>query len=134
MLNTARPLVLIIEDDLAVATLIHEVLADCGYQTLVAGDASAALEQLDGQLPAVMTLDLSLPGVSGVSLLQLIRRQWPAATLPVVVITAHPYLDPAVYHEAQAIIMKPFDPASLQATVAACLTKSHPLLERAAEA
>jgi len=134
MLKTARPLVLIIEDDRAVATLIREVLADCGYQTLVAREASTALELLDCLLPAVMTLDLGLPSVSGVSLLQLIRRQWPAAALPVVVITAHPYLDPSVCQEAQAIIQKPFDTDELQATIAACIAGDYPLQARAIEA
>jgi DNA-binding response OmpR family regulator len=134
MPDKVLPLVLIIEDDRAVATLICEALAECGCQTLVASDASSALAQLDCLRPAVLTLDLGLPGISGVSLLELIRRQWSASDLPVVVITAHPHQNAVVDYHAQAVIQKPFDLDTLKATVTAWAAAGNTLKVRALEA
>lgn len=131
MAETARPLVLIVEDDRAVATLMCEVLTERGYQTLVASNAHTALQHLECLQPTVVTLDLGLPGISGVTLLQLIRAQWPAAALPIVVVTAHPHLDPMVRAHAQAMLPKPFDPDALLATISAWCESPTPLQERA---
>lgn len=112
-----RPLVQIVEDDQAVATLIADVLHDRGYRTLVATTAHTALQQLDCLQPDVLTLDLSLPGISGITLLKLLRAQWSADVLPIIVVTAHPRLDPLVRAHAQAVVLKPFDPDELAITI-----------------
>lgn len=130
MAEELRPLVLIVEDDRAVATLIGEALAERGFQTLVAGDANSALQHLECLQPALLTLDLGLPGISGPTLLQLIRAQWPADLLPIVVVTAHPHLDPAVCEQTQAVLRKPFDLEVLQAIVSAWCELSQPVRAR----
>lgn len=131
MAEATAPLVLIVEDDLAVASLVDTVLTEHGYRTLIARDASTALQQLEVACPAALTLDLGLPGISGVTLLRLVRAQWPATALPVLIVTAYPYLDPLVRQHAQAVVLKPFDPDALLATVVALCKGSTPLDARA---
>lgn len=126
-----KPLVLIVEDEPPIAQLLTEVLHEHGYHTVVAGDANAAMQALETLRPAVMTLDLGLPGINGITLLRLIRAERPAAELQVIVITAHPHIDPYLRQEAQAIIAKPFDLDRLVATLGTVLSKQWGDEERA---
>lgn len=109
MPHETKPLVLIVEDEPPIAQLLTEVLHEHGYHTLIADDANAAIEALQTVRPAVMTLDLGLPGINGITLLRLIRAQYAPEHLPTVVITAHPHIDPYLREQAQAILIKPFD-------------------------
>ncbi len=80
--------VLVVDDEMIVATAIEELLAGAGHSPTVALGVEEALSSLDGltRLDAAI-VDLQLPDGSGAGLIQEIRRRWPA--LPVVISTGY---------------------------------------------
>ena len=106
--------ILVVEDDEAVAELLREVLNDVpGWGATVVHDAAAARVVFHYVQIDVMVLDLNLPGISGLELLELLRRDAEWRDPPVILISAAP-TQPCVHDAlergtALRIIPKPFD-------------------------
>lgn len=79
--------VLVIEDDPDYAEFLSEVLRDHGYQVEVAMDGDEALERAQTLLPKAITLDLLLPGRTGISLYRQFRTVKAVRQIPIVVVT-----------------------------------------------
>lgn len=77
--------VLVVEDDKLLAECLVRWLESCGYEARVAGDAQAAVDALDIQRPAVVLLDILLPGANGLQVLHTLRSYADVAEIPVVV-------------------------------------------------
>jgi two-component system, NtrC family, response regulator AtoC len=86
--------VLIVDDERTLARSIKVFLNESGYQAEVAGTAEQALEMMERMRPDVIFLDVRLPGMSGIELLQRIREFDPA--VPVVIMTAFGTIEGAV--------------------------------------
>lgn len=84
--GTLPPSILVVDDNPADARLIREALA--GRSIHVAEDAWAALTFLTSHYPALVLLDLHLPGMSGHELLLAIRAREHLARVPVVVFSS----------------------------------------------
>src|SRR3954463_14780778 len=70
-----RSVVLVVDDDFDIREAMTDVLASEGYSVLTAADGSEALETLRGGIrPAVMLLDLMMPRVSGVEVIDALRK------------------------------------------------------------
>ncbi|HZS02860.1 MAG TPA: response regulator [Chloroflexota bacterium] len=111
--------VLVIEDEGAIAEMLQMLLADEGYAVRVARTGAEGLEQARAETPDLITLDLSLPGVDGATLLRALHADGGA---PVLVISAHPeVLAPADRALAAAVLGKPFDIDDMLASVAGLL-------------
>ncbi|MGY4107009.1 sigma-54-dependent transcriptional regulator [Aeromonas encheleia] len=113
----SKPRVLLVEDTRSLAVVYEQYLAQDGYEVLLADCGQQALAQLLASPPPVVLLDLELPDMSGMEILQQITEQ----QLPcsVVVITAHGSVDVAVEamrHGAFDFLTKPFDGKRLCAT------------------
>src|SRR3954447_173111 len=83
--------ILVVEDDVAVAELIRTVLNDItGWGATIVHDASAAREVFRHVRIEVLVVDVNLPGISGLELLELLRRdpQWDEPR--VLLMSAHP--------------------------------------------
>ncbi|MDU1143862.1 sigma 54-interacting transcriptional regulator [Aeromonas rivipollensis] len=113
----SKPRVLLVEDTRSLAVVYEQYLVQDGYEVLLADCGQQALAQLLASPPPVVLLDLELPDMSGMAILQQITEQ----QLPcsVVVITAHGSVDVAV--EAMRcgafdFLTKPFDGKRLCAT------------------
>jgi DNA-binding NtrC family response regulator len=65
--------VLIVDDDADVREVIEEFLTEHGYATRSAGDAAGAFWALIQEVPDVVLLDISMPGLSGVEIIPAIR-------------------------------------------------------------
>lgn len=115
------PYVLIVEDDPNQAYLLTTILESDGLVTQIAPDAETALMVLGTRPPALLTLDLNLPGLSGAELLQRLRATPALDHLPVILITAFPAVAPDVVSQAQALLIKPYDIDALLASVRAHL-------------
>jgi DNA-binding response OmpR family regulator len=126
MTNTAQPLVLIVEDDDTIARLLHDVFSIQGFRPLVTRSAAEAAAALAAARPALMTLDLSMPHISGQTLLQVVRAQPDTRALPVIVITSQLPVDPMVYDLVAAVLEKPFELAELMEAVRAALGADPP--------
>jgi len=82
------PRILVVEDDPDIAKLLRLMLEQQGYAADTAGSVPEARERLAAVTYAAMTLDLLLPGESGISFLQQLRSNPETAALPVIVVSA----------------------------------------------
>lgn len=107
---------LVVDDEALIRWSVSEGLADAGWHVRQAGtgaDARVALEAL-GDAPVVIVLDLRLPDVSDLSLVEHVRRTRPDA--PVILMTAHGAPDLARTAAALGVyrlVGKPFDIGTL---------------------
>ncbi|HZD74609.1 MAG TPA: response regulator [Actinomycetota bacterium] len=103
--------VLVIEDDAGVRGLLQTILEDEGLETVLAADGEEGLRLALEVDPAVVLIDVMMPGLGGPEVLRRLRR--PDGSLPfaVVVLTgAVESVEPLRFElGAEAIIEKPFD-------------------------
>jgi len=81
-------LILIVEDNDKNLKLVRDVLQVKGYSTLEAGTAEDGLKIARDQKPALILMDIQLPGMSGIEALKALRADPATAAIPVVAITA----------------------------------------------
>jgi two-component system cell cycle response regulator DivK len=82
------PLILIVEDNARNRRLVRDVLGFRGYRTLEAETAEAGLELARAQRPALVLMDVQLPGMDGVAALARLRADPATAGIAVVALTA----------------------------------------------
>lgn len=122
--------VLVIEDEPDIGALIAYQLTKSGYRVETAGDGSAGLSAIRRGLPDLVVLDLMLPGLSGLEVLQKIREDPESKALPVLILTAK--RDPqdridGLEFGADDYLVKPFSPRELVLRVQAILRRSQGL-------
>jgi DNA-binding response OmpR family regulator len=83
-------MILIVDDDPEGRETLRDALEDEGYAVVVARDGHAALRQLLVARPALMVLDLLMPGMNGNTLFEVMQRSAELAKVPVVVTTSDP--------------------------------------------
>jgi CheY-like chemotaxis protein len=103
------PLAIIIEDDRDIVDLFRQVLELAGYRTEVILDGAEAMERILAAKPDIVLLDLQLPGMSGVEILQRMRVDHSMANIPVVVITAYSRMPQNLSIEPDLLLQKPVD-------------------------
>jgi diguanylate cyclase (GGDEF)-like protein len=110
--------VLVVDDELALRQVLSEVLGDDGHQVSVASTAEEALDIFRNEhFPLVIT-DIRMPGMSGIELLQEIKRI--DSDTQVIIITSHASLDTALTalrHGAYDYLLKPFEDIDLVSAV-----------------
>ena len=122
-----RGLILVVDDDPEVGALLADVFTGAGYRVLVAGDEVAAIAALTsggGVRPALIVLDLGLPGCGGAGLLAVLRSSGVESGRPVIVLSGQP--DPKAEVEARGlqvsrVLSKPVSARTLLATVESVL-------------
>lgn len=117
MITDAAPVALIVEDDQTIGHMLSLMLKLQGYQPLVAPTATAALVHLRTFQPAVITLDLNLPGMSGAAFLEHIRAMPETVDVPVIIVTAHPNIPRSLRSQVQHVLTKPFDMGDFSAAL-----------------
>ncbi|MFP5246607.1 MAG: response regulator transcription factor [Thermoanaerobaculia bacterium] len=118
-----HPQVLIVEDDVAISTLVQKLLARHGYVCDVIGDGDTAIRRLRTQSYDAVLLDLMLPGCFGFDVLRFLKAERPAMAQKVVVMTAASAatLRDFDVSAVRAVLRKPFDIDVLVAYVSACV-------------
>jgi two-component system, OmpR family, phosphate regulon response regulator PhoB len=101
-------IILVIEDDPLIRTLLTDVLTDEGYMVVAAENSEQALTTITTISPGLITLDLDLSGISGDLILAELRRRDETRELPIVLVTATAPVPPDLRRLAQAIVPKPF--------------------------
>jgi two-component system nitrogen regulation response regulator NtrX len=79
--------ILIVDDDASVRTVLKRILDGAGYAVHEAGDAFQALDLMDAQAPDAALLDIKMPGMDGLGLMDNLRQR--GLEIPVVVLTGH---------------------------------------------
>ena len=95
MTTTEIP-ILIVDDEAVNRELLVRRLTRSGYQTVSVDSGAAALSYLDTHQVSTVLLDVQMPGLSGLEVLQAIRRRWSDAQLPVLMVTAKGEVDDIV--------------------------------------
>ena len=80
--------VLIVEDNEKNLKLVRDVLQATGYRTLQATTGEEAVELALSQAPALVLMDVQLPGIDGVEALERLRQNERTASIPVLALTA----------------------------------------------
>jgi len=112
--NLSADFALIIEDDAYLAEIFTKALESVGFQTETLQDGRAALARLSQITPAVITLDLHLPHVSGRDLLSYIRREPRLAKTRVILTTADALSAELVAPETELVLLKPISFSQLR--------------------
>jgi two-component system nitrogen regulation response regulator NtrX len=87
--------ILIVDDEESIRRSLQGILSDEGFATRLAADGDAALAALAQEdPPALVLLDIAMPGRDGVSVLAELRERWPL--LPVVMMSGHGTIETAV--------------------------------------
>jgi CheY-like chemotaxis protein len=81
--------VLVVDDEQDIATYLASVLEDAGMTVRIANDGQQALAMVEERAPDLVSLDLVMPGTSGVRVLHELRRRREWSRIPVIVVTAH---------------------------------------------
>jgi len=109
-----KPLVLIVEDDPIQNQIFKIALRnDFDVETFLDGDSAAARLDQD-VIPALVLLDLNLPGVSGRKLLAKIRADKRIADIRVILTTADDHQADTLRSEADLILLKPISTGQLK--------------------
>jgi len=118
--STEGQWILIVDSDEGCRTLVSTLLARVGFETREAETGTAALAAVSDERPALVILDVALPGISGYGVCRELRDQF-GQELPIVFIsgTRVESYDRAVgiMLGADDYIVKPFDPDELLARV-----------------
>jgi pSer/pThr/pTyr-binding forkhead associated (FHA) protein len=80
--------ILLVEDDMALSELYKVTLEGAGFGVQICRDVVSAMRALNQNTPALILLDIMLPGVHGLELCRYIRRDVDAPTIPIVVASA----------------------------------------------
>ena len=110
--------ILVIDDDIATADLVVEILTDEGYIAYAELDGVGALAAIVRHAPALIMLDMLMPRMSGAELIAHLRGTG-LATIPMVLMTAVPQdAAPLLVPGLIECLAKPFDLDDLLACVA----------------
>ena len=118
-----RP-VLVVEDEPKLAALLCDYLSAGGFEPQVAADGPAALVAFAAQAPAVVLLDLNLPGIDGLELCRRLRRD---SAVPILMLSARAdEIDRVLGLETGAddYLCKPYSPREVVARVRALLRRA----------
>ena len=122
---SGRLQILVVDDDNRIQRMLRRILELEGYQVIGAGNAEAALEVLDEKNPALILLDVMMPGMDGNSLC---RSIWDFSPVPIIMVTARDSDEEKVTgldSGADDYLTKPFSSDELTARVRAVLRRSN---------
>jgi two-component system phosphate regulon response regulator PhoB len=123
------PYVLVVEDEDALATLLHYNLDKEGYQVGVAGDGEEALTMASERAPDLVILDWMLPKVSGIEVCRRLRGRAETRNVPIIMLTARGEESDRIRGldtGADDYVVKPFSMVELTARVRAVLRRIRP--------
>lgn len=114
---TVRDKILVVEDEKSISGFICAALTANGYDVIVVHTGNEAFSMISSHCPDLVILDLGLPDMDGMEIIDAVRR-W--TQLPIVVVSAHTHEREkveALDHGADDYITKPFSTAELLARI-----------------
>jgi PAS domain S-box-containing protein len=125
--SARRPTILLAEDNEANILTVADYLEFAGYHVLVARNGAEALERARETLPALIVMDVQMPGMDGLEAMQHIRRDLRLASIPIIALTALAMpgdQERCLAAGANAYLSKPVGLKELAAMVASQLRRS----------
>ena len=121
--------ILVVDDDAKIVRLVRTYLERDGFMVVTASDGPAALAAIERHAPALVVLDLMLPGLDGRAVIRAVRRDEEAGRTLILVLSARSStLDRIAGLEdgADDYLPKPFSPAELVLRVKSILRRTEP--------
>jgi len=81
--------ILIVEDNLLNLELVSDILEANGYRVLQAATGADALDQAQANLPALVLMDVQLPGLDGLTVTGILKDDPRTRNIPIIALTAH---------------------------------------------
>lgn len=106
-IDDPRRIVLVVEDDPVFAAILRDLARDLGFKCIVAGTADDALRLAGEFRPEAVVLDIGLPDHSGLTVLELLKRDSSIRHAPIHVVSIHDYQQIALELGAVGYILKP---------------------------
>jgi len=119
--------ILLIEDDIATQTLIHDVLECSGYACTTVSSAEEGMRLLEAYQPALILLDINLPGMDGVTAARQLKGSPQTRSIKLIGMSAHALINELSQIETadfDDFITKPFSYKALLQLIEAQLAKS----------
>lgn len=120
------PLVFIIEDEAEIRTLLADTLSTYRFRTEAFATADAALVAISQRMPSAIILDLGLPDMDGMEMINRVRARGP---VPILVLSARAHASDRIMgleFGADDYVVKPFDPREIVARVRSLLRRAAP--------
>lgn len=114
------PTILIADDNEDLRGMLRQFLESHGYNVMEAADGGEAAEMTLRERPALVVMDLGMPGMDGLSAVAEIRSQVPAAETEILIVSAYDRLEfrtEAVSAGCAGFITKPVEPVALLKTI-----------------
>jgi DNA-binding response OmpR family regulator len=124
MLPPVRPAVLLVDDDPTLLAVLSRRVARAGYAVWTASSGTAALKHLEASWPALIVVDLMMPGMDGFELCKRVKQ---LVDLPIIVLSAVDDSEAkvsALELYAEDYVTKPFDPDELVARIQRVLRRA----------
>ena len=116
--------ILVIDDDSDIAALVGLKLELDGHEVATESDGVKGLERAQSDLPDVMIVDWTLPGLSGPEICAQVRADTALDSTWVIMLTARPLgADGLEQTGADEVVTKPFSPRNLSERVSAALDR-----------
>lgn len=121
--------ILVVDDEPDFVTFINVFLEDHGATVLTASNGDDALKMARAHKPDLMTLDITMPGKSGIEVFETLRKDPEIADLPVCIITGKPEMRKLIYDRPvpppEGYVDKPVDEHDLLVSVRKILEVPH---------
>jgi len=122
----SKPLILIVDDEAGIRESLSDILADEGYQILLAETGEQGIEMRREHEPSLVMLDIWLPGIDGLEVLKQMKRESPE--LSVIMISGHGNIEMAVKASREGaydFLEKPLSLERVVLTVSRALEHTH---------
>jgi CheY-like chemotaxis protein len=115
------PRILIVDDNLTNLKLVTYLVTSLGYEVTTASDAETALASIAAQRPALILMDLQLPGMDGLELTRQLKSESATRTIKIVAVTAYAMKgdqEKAFAAGCDGYVTKPIDTRALPGVIA----------------
>lgn len=102
---------LVVDDDASLVKMLKVRLNAEGFETELAVDGKTAVALAETCSPSIILLDIAMPGVSGIDVLERLQGSDNGKTIPVIIMTAYPHMIELVRDNPSVVecLVKPFD-------------------------
>lgn len=102
--------ILIVDDEPEICKMVVTFLNDAGYSASYALNGPGGLDKIEKELPSLVLLDIGLPGMDGIEVMQKIHQKYPA--LPVIILSGHKDVETVkkmIHYGASEYLTKPIN-------------------------
>jgi len=128
--SPSNQLLLVVDDEPAICSLLQQTFAHHGYQCLTANSGEEALDILSGQPVDVIFTDIRMPGIGGIELLKSVRQSFDADVIVMTGCIEDFSYETIIEIGARDFVHKPMSPKEALARLRRVLMERHSALDK----